>query len=252
MGQLRSGITNLESTCTGLGEAFAALQKSSSDRVSGMTNHVAEGFNVLKLTLKEKFAKEKTTSAAQANRALKEVADVNVATVLKGIIQAKGDLKALITKVNDEVKDATGKALTGVVAARTSASTLTKLAEKKKAKWLKSAKYKAKIGGYLTALEQVEADLTKLEKKILAMSVSKRDAAWVERCFPISVDMKVSEIEAATTAEFDSLLKTYEAAADTHVRGFRDEYKHMGNQLATFARWAAEADAMDAEADAMK
>ena len=91
-----------------------------------------------------------------------------------------------------------------------------------------------------------------MEKRIQARSTLKQDAAWVEKCFKISVDMKVSEIADASSAEFDGLLSAYEAAADTHVRGFRDEYKHMGNQLATFAKWAAEADAMDAEADAVK
>lgn len=255
MGQLRSGIADLQKTCTELGppiEAMGALQKAGNTRVAGMTPRVTEGYNVLKMTLIEKFKKENTTFAAQGGRTLKEVADANVATVLKGIVASKNDIKALINKLNTEQKAAADKLLATVTKAKTSSGTLSKLAEKKKAKWLKSAKYKAKIGGYLTSLDQLDADLAKLEKRIQARSALKQDAAWVEKCFKISVDMKVSEIADTSSAEFDGLLSAYEAAADTHVRGFRDEYKHMGNQLATFAKWAAEADAMDAEADAMK
>ena len=106
---------------------------------------------------------------------------------------SKNDIKTLMNTLNAEQKAAVDKLLATVAAAKASSDTLSKLAEKKKAKWLKSAKYKAKIGGYLTSLGDLDTDLAKLEKRIQARSALKQDAAWVEKCFKISVDMKVSE-----------------------------------------------------------
>lgn len=255
MGQLRSGILNLQKTCLNFEPGIAEItdqQDQFHERVFGAGKRIEEGLNALVAYLIEKFKKEKTTFDAEGGKTLKDVADGNVMTFVKGVGTAKTDVKGIITKLGNEQTAAANKLLAQVTAAFNEATRLKGLADKKKTKWLKSAKYKAKIGGYLSALDSVVTILQKQSDDIKGVAGVQQNEAWVDRCYKLSADMTVKEIRNLASTEFNDSLKKFDTSGEKvggYARKFRDEYKAMGSQLAVMKKWADDADGMESEAD---
>lgn len=255
MGQLRSGILNLQKLCLNLEPDIQTLtdqQDEFHQRVFGAGKRIEEGLNLLVAYLIEKFKKDKTTFDAQANNTLQKLTDGKVATIVKGVGTAKADVKGVIAKLNAAQKTSANKLLAAITAATSEAGKLQGLADKKKAKLFKSAKYKAKITSYLAAPDAVEGILKRQSTDIKAIASIQQNDAWVERCYKLPTDMTRKQVRGLASTEFNDSYKKFDdsgAKVGGYARKFRDEYKAMGSQLATLKKWSDEADAMDVEAD---
>lgn len=136
-----------------------------------------------------------------------------------------------------------------------SAASMAKLkgiAEKKKAKWLKRAKYKAKISGYLAVLAAIDAILKKQAETIKGLEGISQNDAWVERCYKFSQDMTLKQVRGLASSALETNLKDFYAtkqAVGNRAKQFRDEYKSLGGQFAVMKKWVEEADGMEAESE---
>jgi len=252
MGQLKTGITNLYKVLNETGPKLESLKDAftkSSDQVQELGKKCDQGYDVLYLYLTSKFKKAGTTPDAQNAKKLNEIMDNNIAATIKGINQWKQDLKAKINDLNAALKASQDPVVASLKEATAQVAQLTALAEKKKAKWLKSAKYKDKIKIYLSVLDGINS-LIKKQTEIATRSPRSFKNDWVDKTFEISDNMTVADVKGRASMDLDSSLKTYndnKVEADSYVRKLRDEYKGIPGQLATMKKWVDEADAMEAE-----
>lgn len=254
MGQLRTSIQNLQKLIVNNPTKLEALQKAlepGDARVDELGRTAQEGWEALFVYLTAKFKKAGSTAAANAGKKLSEVMDAEVGTLVKGIDQWRREMHAVASKYG-AVFDAGRKAIEAdlaLVAAET--KKLRAVADKKKAKWLVSPKYKAKIKGYLAVIDDIEAAVQSQAQELAASGKVTFDAAWIDKWFAIKADMTVQDIQNHASMGLQGIMKTYLAnqqVADGYVRKWRDEYKGMAGQLATMKKWSEDADAMEAEA----
>jgi hypothetical protein len=253
MGQLRDGILALQKNAINMEPQIAAMEKQQDDyhqRVFEAGKRIGEGLNTLVLYLIQKLKKEGKTLDSEGALPLKSQMDSNVMSFGKGIAQAKTDVKGIIAKLNSEQKAAVGKLQASVDASIASMTKLKSIADKKKAKWLKSAKYKAKIGGYLQALAAIDGILKKQAEALKAIEGINQNDAWVEKNYKFSQDMTLKQVKGLQSIELTSNLKDFEAnvnGVQTRARAFRDEYKNLKGQFALMKKWSEEADEMESE-----
>ncbi|HUB80074.1 MAG TPA: hypothetical protein VMB03_14815 [Bryobacteraceae bacterium] len=254
MGQLKSGIAELQKLLTDMEprlKVVGEIVDKGGDRVQELGKTVDQGYDVLYLYLTEKYKKSGSTPDAHAGDTLKAIADPNIIQNVKGIATWKNDLKAEIAKMNNELKKAKDDLLNKLTSAETQALTLKKLAEKKKDKWFKSAKYKEKIKTYLASLDIILKSLKTAMDDVKGTTSMFTDA-WVEKNFPANADMTVAQVKDRSSMDLNTALTVYaknKAEIDQHVRKWRDEYKSIPGQLATMKKWVDEADAMEKEAE---
>lgn len=253
MGQLRSGILNLQKTLVEMEPKIAKVSATGlgwETRICELGEKAAQGYDLIQLYLMEKFKKSNTTIDAQGAKKLKEVMDPHLLDLIKGMLQWQNDLKAMIGKQNAELKAAEDALLQSVNQVATEATQLKALAEKKKDKLFKSAKYKEKIKGYLAALESVQGLVPKFRSEIAEAAAAQKTTAWVDRCFGITPDMTCAQLKGKGSATLNDNLKNYnenKAQIDNYVRKFRDTYKTIPGQMAVMKKWVDDADGMEAE-----
>jgi hypothetical protein len=255
MGQLRDGILALQKSSINFEPEITELEKQQdelSQRVYAAGQRIQEGLNALVMYLMEKLKKAGKTFEGEAAKPLKDHMDSNVVTLGKGIVQAKNDVKAMIAKLNAQHKASVAKLTGSLDASAASAAKLKGIAEKKKAKWLKSAKYKAKIGGYLAALGAVDEILKRQREAINGLASLNQNDAWVERCYKFDQNMNMKQVRDVASADFNTNYKDFAAQKGqigARAKKFRDEYKGLGAQFAVMKKWMEEADAMEAESE---
>jgi hypothetical protein len=253
MGQLRAGILGLQKVLLETEPKIKQVEETlstHSGRISQLCITADEGYNDLYLYLVEKFKKAGSTPDAQGTKTLKEIMDPSIGNFVKGIIQWKGDLKQAIAGMNTAMGTSKAELLNTIISAGTQSMQLKALAEKKKDKLFKSAKYKDKLKGYLAALDTVLKVLKTYEGNVKG-ATSRFTDGWVEKNFAVSPDLTVAQVKDRTSMNLNSTMKVYEdnkAQIDTYVRKWRDEYKSIPGQLATMKKWVDEADAMELEA----
>jgi len=255
MGQLKSGIADLQKVLIDMEPKLKAAEDivdKGGDRITELGKTADQGYDVLYLYLIEKFKKSGSTPEAHAKETLKAIADPNIVQNIKGIVQWKNDLKGEIAKMNNAVKSTKDDLLNKLTTAETQAQTLKKLAEKKKDKWFKSAKYKDKIKNYLASLDLILKILKSQIEDVKASGGTIFTDGWVEKNFPASADMTVEQVKNRMSMDLNSCLSNYiknKGEIDQHVRKWRDEYKSIPGQLAIMKKWVDEADAMEKEAN---
>ncbi len=218
MGQLRSGILALQKTCLDMEPAIGELEgqlEDYSSRIFDAGKRIEEGLNTLVMYLIEKLKKAGKTLETEGAKPLKGEMDSNVATFGKGIVQAKADVKAVIAKLAAAQKASAAKLQASISDSTATMTKLKGIAAKKKAKWLKSAKYKAKIGGYLGALDAIDGILKKQAEAINAVAAVDQNDAWVERCYKFNQDMTLKDVKGLMSAGLQTNLKDFYATKET-------------------------------------
>jgi hypothetical protein len=255
VGQLRSGIADLQKLLVEMEPKLKAAEDivdKQGDRIQELGKTVDQGYDALYLYLMEKFKKSGSTPEAHANDTLKAIADPNIIQNIKGIGTWKVTLKGEIAKMNGAVKTAKDDLLNKLTSAETQALTLKKLAEKKKDKLFKSAKYKDKIKNYLASLDAILKILKSQIDEVKGTGSSMFTDAWVDKEFPAHADMTVAQVKDRSSMDLNIVLTNYnknKAEIDQRVRKWRDEYKSIPGQLAVMKKWVDDADAMEKEAN---
>ena len=255
MGQLKNGILALQKTCINMEpqiDELASQQDELSERVYAAAKRIEEGLNALVLYMIAKLKKAGRTLEADGAKPLKGEMDPTIATFGKGIVQAKTDVKAIIAKLKEQHKASVGKLTASIKESSNSAAALKGVADKKKAKWLKSAKYKAKIGGYLAALAAIDDILKKQTDAIKGIESINQDDAWVERCYKFNQDMTLKQVRDLASSDLNSNIKDFTAKSESmgvRARKLRDEHKGLGGQFSVMKKWVDEADDMETESE---
>jgi hypothetical protein len=253
MGQLRTSIVNLQKMIVNNPVKLEALQKTLkpiNTRIDELGRTADQGWDLISMHLTNKFKKAGSTPAANAGKKLSEVIDPELAKLVKGLDDWKKDMLALATKYGKDFSDGTKAIGADLAAASVEATKLRAVANKKKSKWLASAKYKAKIKGYLDVIDDLEKLVDAQTKELAKAKGLSFDEAWVNKWFTIKVDMTVKDLQDRATMDMQGIMKTYlanQAQADSYVRKWRDEYKGMAGQLAAMKKWTDEADEMESE-----
>ena len=251
MGRLKTGIQQLNKQLDGFGgkiQTFKDVRTNYADRVTELGKKCDEGYDVMYLYLIEKFKKNNTTVDKESGKTLKEIFDSEIKTYVTGIVQWAGDLKKLIARLNQEQGKTVDAFLNDLKAAETQATDLKKIAEKKKAKWLKSKTYKSKQKAYIGSLDEIIKTVGTLKSSADKVKKIRFDNAWVDKNFKVTVDMTVKDIKDRASMSLMNSLKTYEKdkkTIDSHIRTFRDSYKSIPGQLALMKKWVNEADEME-------
>jgi hypothetical protein len=123
-----------------------------------------------------------------------------------------------------------------------------KIAEMKRAKWLTSKEYKAKINTYLGALTSLESTVKQQRTSINKAAARASGEQWIQTGFTLDLDNTVGEVTSMASMSLNSLMSDYlknSNQLDTYVRSPRDEYKGIAGQLASMKKWSDDADAMD-------
>jgi hypothetical protein len=255
VGQLKSGILAASKACSDMAPGIKALgdqREQFTGRVYSQAQMIDEGVNVLVLYLIEKLKKANTTIEAKGADKLKDHLDANVASFGKGIVQAKADAKKTIATLTAEQNTSAAALQSSITEARANLAKLKALAEKKKAKWLKTDKYKAKIAGYLTSIQTIDTKLQAKAQAVQQIAGLHPDDAWVDKGFPFHQDMTLKQVHDITTMGLKSNLKTFDEnnqVVVNRVKKIRDEYKTLAGQFATMKKWVDEADTMEKEAE---
>jgi hypothetical protein len=253
MGQLRTSILNLQKMIVNNPAKLTALESSlkpGSTRIEELARTADQGWDLMFMHLTNKFKKAGGTTAQNSGKKLSEVLDPELAKLVKGIEQWKKDMLALSSKYSKEYETGIKAISADLAAASAEAKRLRAVADKKKSKWLASAKYKAKIKGYLDVIDDLEKVIGTQSKEVAAAKGLSFDEAWVAKWFTVKVDMTVSDIQDRASMDVNNIMKTYlanQAQADKYVRKWRDEYKGMAGQLAAMKKWSDDADDMEKE-----
>lgn len=255
MGQLRTGILELQKASLNVDPQIAELQQQQDEftqQVYEAGKRIEEGINVLVMYVMERLKKEGKSFDAMGDKTLKDIMDSNIMTFGKGIGQAKGDVKAILTRLNSAHKTSAEKLLGTLNSTLVTVVKLKGICDKKKAKWLKSAKYKAKIGTYIAALQAID-DITKKQvEAVKAVAALNQSDTWVERNYKFTQDMTLKQVKGLLSSGLQTNLKDYNTQKEQingRARKFRDEYKSLGTQFAMMRKWVDEAEEMEKEAE---
>ena len=252
MGQLRTSILNLQKLVVNNPAKLEALQnalKPGIVRVEELGRTADQGWDLIFMHLSNKFKKAGSTTAANAKKKLSEVLDPELAKLVKGVDDWRKDMLAVAEKNEAALKKGLAAIGADLETAAAEAKKLRGVADKKKAKWLASAKYKAKIAGYLAVIDDLEKVIAAQKAEVAKADDLSFDKAWVNKWFTVKPDMTVKDFEDRATMDVQAHMKTYlanQAQADKYVRKWRDEYKGMAGQLAAMKKWSDDADEMEA------
>jgi len=250
MGQLRTSILSLQKLLVNNPAKLEAVQKAleaGGTRIEELGRTADEGWNLVFMHLTNKFKKSGGT-AANANLKLSEVIDPELAKLIKGVDSWKKDMTAVAAKYEKSFSAGMAVISKDLSAAEAEAKKLRGVANKKLKKWLASAKYKAKIKGYLDVIDDIDGLIATQKKQMSETDGLAFDTSWVNKWFTVSASMTVKDFESRASMDTQAFVKNYLAdqqKADKYVRKWRDEYKGMASQLATMKKWSDDADEME-------
>ena len=255
MGQTRTSLLSLQKVLTDSPQAFEQLlakRKVTNNQVSTLANTAHNGWDLIFMHLTNKFKAQKQTVADNAKKTLKEVIDPELGKLVAGLETWRKDMALQARAASTEFQAGVTALSNQLATAKAEAATLRKTVEKKKARLLVSAKYKTKMRGYLTAIDEIDALFTSQTTTMAKAKAMSFDEAWVNKYYSVRLDMTVADIEGIASMDVTGIMRTYlanQTVADGYVRTLRDEYKGMAGQLASMKAWSAEADAMDVEGE---
>ncbi len=253
MGKLKAAIQGIAKNLNANAKEVSALEKHVADKkeqLSGVAMTAYEGFDVIVLYLTAKFKKQGSKLDEHKTKKLNHSAvfDSMLEKHVKGVQKWKKSLLDVQRKAVIEFQSKTGDirqtlddAATEIIAAR-------KIADKKRAKWLTSKEYKAKIGTYLSILTELETMVKQQRTSITKAAAAAGGDQWIHKNFTLDFDATVGGVVGMASMGLNSLMKEYQKDSnelDKYVRKWRDEYKGIAGQLATMKQWADDADDMD-------
>jgi hypothetical protein len=254
MGKLKDGLTSLSNLMSQIdtqaievcGE-FQRLSTASKD-AAGM---VTEGYIALYMYLFEHFKKKGQSIDAHKMDTVKDLVDPNVVAFIKGI-ETQRPLAVKLLKERKDYKDnKVADLLANLLKAQESAGNISGMIAKKKKKWLQSKKFKDKIKTYETQLEAMEATAKTMYDEVKMTSTfpfPKPDEPAYKDAIAATttVDHLVGHVAALKKMQREDFEKANtELSAGTR----RIRQTNFAAQVASFKKWAAEADEMEVEGD---
>lgn len=246
MGKLRTSIENVSKTATTLEKAVETLldtREKEIDNFMQATDYCRGGAEVIYMYLMEKYKKDGKKIDQQQKDTLKDVLDTKLATLVKGVVDGHGRVVKLIDQ-----RDKTQKVGTAVKAnatkLRKDLEEIQKIIDKKKKKWLTSAKYKSKLKGYEEAVSSLDKALMEVEK---AMPGRNYGSMVEPDKWKFSTSTTVADIKSAASVYLTGDLKMTQEEDTEQAKKFRG--RGFGNSLAMLKKWSEEADAMEAESE---
>lgn len=254
MGKLRDSLDGLKSSLMNLEnklkEAELTAAKLDTNLNSRFESGLKAGVETLYMYLVEKFKKNKDTYAAHLGDTILAHKDPNVLKFVQAIGEGKADtlkwFAAWEKFINSDIK-AIKSEVDNVYALATD---INKRIEKKRKAWFQSKKYKAKISGYADYLDQS----LKIAKSLEGVADEFRpcmNKSSIEKIkFTVNTTLKELDSDSMLVG-LKTELKNAESAAKAGVvrrRKFREGGDLKGAAL-MFAKWAQEADDMEAESE---
>jgi hypothetical protein len=253
MGQLRTSILNLQKLIINNPKRLEVVQKALKPgnlKVEELGKTADEGWDLIFMHLTNKFKKEGSTVAANADKKLSEVIDPGLAKLIKGVDDWRKNMLSVSSKYTKTFDQGIAAINADLSSASVQVKNLRAIANKKKKKWLVSPKYKAKIKGYIKAIDDIESLINSQKKQLAQAKGLQFNDAWVNKWFSIKANMTVKDFENRASMGTKGIMKTYlanQAEADKYVRKWRDEYKGMAGQLKAMKQWTNDADDMEVE-----
>lgn len=251
MGQLKTSLINLQKLLINNPGKLEHLEKAldeEAERIEGLARTAGQGWDAMVVYLSAKFKKAGTTIDAQKAKKVKEVLDSELAGMIKGMDQWRKDLIQHSNKASTVCAAGVKEIKANVDLASAESKKLRGICDKKKAKWLASAKYKAKIKDYLTMIDQIDKMIALQEGELAKAGTIRFDEAWINKWHTVKADMTVGQIHDMASMDTQNILKDYHKnmqVADGYVRKLRDEYKGMAGQIASMKKWVDTADDME-------
>jgi DNA-binding transcriptional regulator GbsR (MarR family) len=250
MGKLRTAILDLQKLIVENPAKQEKIEKeleSAVHNINQIGGTADEGWNQLYLQVASKFEDQKTTVEANLKTPLKDIADSSMVSTIKGIETFRQSLFKACDKFSEIYDAGIGQIKKDLDTAEEQCAALRAIANKKKSKWLASAKYKDKIKGYLEVIDSVE-QIIKDQKKEIA-SIKNFDRGWALKQFPqAKVTMTVAEIKDRAGMGAVASVKAYLGNlnnVNSQIRGMRGEYKVMAGQMSSIKKWAEDADELE-------
>jgi hypothetical protein len=242
MGKLRTSIDNVSKTAATLEKAVETLldtREKEIDNFMQTTDYCRGGAEVMYMYLTEKYKKDGKKIDAQQNDTIKDVLDAKVATMIKGVVEGHGRVIKLI-----EQRDKTMKVGEGVKANATKLrgelEEIQKVIDKKKKKWLASAKYKTKLKGYEDAVAELDTALAGVEKAM----PGKNYGNYVDpKVWQLTAGTTVAGIKKACSTYLTADLKLTQSQDTENAKQFRG--RGFGKSLQVMRKWMDEADEME-------
>jgi hypothetical protein len=253
MGQLRTSIISLHKLIANNPKKLNAINnalKPGKTKVEQLSQTAFEGYNLIFMHLTNKFKSSGSTVAANSSKKLSEVIDPELAKYVKGVETWRKDMLAVTTKYSKTYDQGLAAISSDLIKASGEAKKLRAIAKKKQKNWLKSPKYKAKIKGYVKAIDEVEGLIKSQTQQLSQAKGLAKKVDWINKWFLIKASMTVGDFASRADMGTQGIMKTYLAEqdkADQYVRKWRDEYKGMAGQLATMKKWTEDADDMEAD-----
>lgn len=247
MGKLRTSLDNVSKTAATLEQAVQTLLDSREKEINNFmhaTDLCRGGADVIYMYLMEKYKKDGKKIDQQQADTIKDVLDAKLGTLLKGVVEARAQVVKLIEQ-RDKTMKVGGAVKASATKLRAELAEIQRVIDKKKSKWLASAKYKSKLKGYEDAVSGLDASLQAVEKAMPGRNYGSyvNADAW-----KFGAATTVADIKSATSTYFSQDLKLTKAEDDEHAKKFRG--RGFGNSLAMLRKWMDEADDMEADSEA--
>jgi hypothetical protein len=253
MGKLRTAIQGIVKSLNTNATKVSELEKHVKDKkehLTGVAQTAYEGFDVITLYLTAKFKKQGAKLEDHKNKKLKDkdVWDSELDKQVKGVQSWAKSLLDSQRKVASEFSSKVGDISKTLDDAAGDIAAAKKIADKKRAKWLTSKEYKAKINTYLGVLAGLETMVKQQRTSINKAAAMASGEQWIQKNFTLTLDDTVGNVAGMASMSLNGLMKEYlknSNELDAYVRTLRDEYKGIAGQLATMKKWSDDADAMD-------
>jgi hypothetical protein len=251
MGKLKSALSSLATLADAIekkGDATLSELQARATSVSQISGRVHGGYELLFMYLKQKALKQGAKIEIWNNSTLQAHMDPKVGEFIHSIEGARGDMGAAFKAYDDTTNLLVQTMGADIDRAKTFAAEITAQIAKKKKKWLQSAKYKAKIAGYETAVTQMAAKLNNLKvdvssyrKMTEALGARRIAELKITVATPVAVVLKAAQY--GLTDELDKIKK------QENGKRLAILLKGYGKEVAQVRAWVNEADAMEAEAE---
>ena len=253
MGQMKTSLTAIQKLLVNNPVKLQELKTKAdedSDHIATLNQTADEGWNVIHMYLVAKAQKQKKKLSEMSDVKLKDLMDSELAGLMKGLDDWRKNIKTQMEKAQGNFTQGVAALRANVDSAGAEAKRLRGIADKKKAKWLVSSKYKAKIKGYLEVIDSVEGIIAVQTKTLDKAKGIRYSSDFADKYYTVKPDTTVKQVEELARMDHQSIMNDYlknQKEADEYVHKWRDEYKSMGVQMQNIKKWMEDADAMEKE-----
>lgn len=254
MGKLRDNLTALSTLLAAVNTRMEQVEQESIKLNTNLNKlfdgQVKSGVELLYVHLSEKFKARKDSYDKHLKDTIVQHKDADVVKYLTGIAQG-----LVAVKKHQAVWDAFAakdvKALAGdLVRLKEQVAVVQAMIDKKRKRFLQSAKYKAKINGYEATLNDIVASLKPLKEFLQFCSPSVRKV-YTDK-IKLGLDTTLGDLDKdSMLMDLKREVADSQKALQSGARSMR-KYREEGNlsdMMVTMKKWAQEADDMEAEAE---